>query len=66
MSIKGKGRAESVYISAGCNRYSNAADIRKSDGLVAYGAGKLVALWRSEVLFSARHGFRTALMDVIC
>ena len=49
---KGKGRAhdaEALYISAGCNRYSGVADCRESDGLVAYGAGKLVALWRSEV-----------------
>jgi elongator complex protein 2 len=44
---KGK-MAESVYISAGCNRYSNVADVRQ-DGLVAYGAGKLVCLWDSEV-----------------
>ena len=51
---KGKGKAaESVYISAGCNRYSNVADIR-DDGLVAYGAGKLVALWNSEVLSNIR------------
>lgn len=48
----GKGKlpqCEPVYIAAGCNRYSNVADVRESDGLVAYGAGKLVALWNSEV-----------------
>jgi hypothetical protein len=47
---KGKARSvEPVYISAGCNRYSNVADVNQH-GLVAYGAGKLVALWNSEVL----------------
>ena len=53
---KGKGRSavegvDSVYISAGCNRYSNVADVREKDGLVAYGAGSQVCLWRSEVRF---------------
>lgn len=46
---KGKARhVEPIYTSIGCNRYSNVADVR-SDGLVAFGAGKLVALWHSEV-----------------
>lgn len=47
----GKGKSvSSVYTSAGCNRYSNVADVR-DDGLVVYGAGKLVCLWDSEVPF---------------
>ena len=51
---KGKARAvEPVYISAGCSRYSNVADIR-NDGLVAYGSGKLVALWMSEVIANTK------------
>lgn len=48
----GKGKqalCEPVYIASGCNRYSNVADVREQDGLVVYGAGKLVALWKSEV-----------------
>jgi hypothetical protein len=56
---KGKGREpEAVYISAGCNRYSNVADIRNEDGLTVFGAGKLVALWNSEVSgkLDERHG----------
>lgn len=48
----GKGKqpqCEPVYIAAGCNRYSNVADVRERDGLVVYGAGNFVALWNSEV-----------------
>lgn len=60
---KGKGRStidgvESVYISAGCNRYSNVADVRQKDGLVAYGAGSQVCLWRSEVGSAAEQTLR--------
>lgn len=48
----GKGKqpqCDPVYIATGCNRFSNVADVRERDGLVAFGAGKIVALWNSEV-----------------
>lgn len=62
----GKGKqaqCEPVYIASGCNRYSNVADVREQDGLVAYGAGKLVALWRSEVSLGDGRTARPHLFD---
>lgn len=40
--------ARSVYIAASANRAATSA-CRPSDGLVAYGSGHFVALWRSSV-----------------
>ena len=69
----GKGKlpqCEPVYIAAGCNRYSNVADVREADGLVVYGAGKLVALWNSEVrdewFLEARSLSKRFLKSTLC
>jgi elongator complex protein 2 len=37
-----------IYCSAAANRSSNVSDVGK-DGLVAFGSGRLIALWNSEV-----------------
>lgn len=39
------------YVAAACNRYSNVSDCRLSDGLVAFGSGRLIALYHSLVVF---------------
>jgi elongator complex protein 2 len=44
-----KPTSELKYIAAACNRYSNVSDCRLSDGLVAYGSGRFIALYHSEV-----------------
>jgi hypothetical protein len=41
-------RVTTDYISVGCNRGTSTSDVN-ADGIVAFGAGKLVALWNSAV-----------------
>ena len=43
--------AELKYVAASCNRYSNVSDCRDSDGLLAFGSARFVALWYSSVSF---------------
>lgn len=44
-------KSKSIYISAGCNRSPNVADCH-STGLIAFGAGRNIALWNTEVSYS--------------
>ena len=57
-------RAEHVYATASTNRYSQAADV-VGPGLVAFGSGKLVALWDAAVEYSpecATRGYCSFIM----